>query len=63
MLGFYQLVDERGGGGESDPALLLAGGHGEAREQMGVPLSPTKMMGSARVRKFVNLLRRDLRFS
>jgi len=30
MLGFDQFVDQTGGGGESHPALLPAGGHGES---------------------------------
>ena len=70
MLGLDQFVDEPGGGGESDPALLPAGGHGEAREQMGLTAAAVAHkddgLGPGDVtalREFVNLLRRDLRVS
>lgn len=68
MLGFDQFVNQSSGGGESHPALLPAGGHGEAGKQMGLSAAAVAYkddgLGSVDVgvlREFVNLLRRDLR--
>lgn len=36
MLGLDHLVDQRSGGGEAHPPFLLAGGDGQAGEQMGL---------------------------
>ena len=36
VLGFDQLIDQRGGGGEAHPPLLPTGRHAQAREQMGL---------------------------
>jgi hypothetical protein len=50
MLGLDQLVNQRGRGSEPHAVLLPASRHRQSGEQMGfaVPLSPIKMMGSAR---------------
>ena len=67
MLGFDHLVDQPGGGGEAHPALLSAGGDGQAGQQMGLAGAAItykddwlRLRDVVALGQFVDLLGRDL---